>query len=636
MANQDDILGAMVKTLQQQNATIEKIGDALNAITFEMQQRIHHETDDDGHIYRPRPLSIKPKAAPDAAPDVVRLAKQYEYEPNEAELKHYQAEDEAANMFKKDILSFVRSLGKASSSLVKKFTALDTATTNLTKTEEAQTKKVSQFEQMMNILTEHKKKSPTHEYTAEENRDILRKLVKASKVDLDEHFAENTPVLSSKTFNGSLRRGMLDVDNDIKPKGFFDRIGMFMGKSLAYTSNITVQERRAHARKDLYPELEAKRSVELRQSDQNRAFNYEKVQAASAAKDLRFKAEDETKEEYEQRILKGIVTQHNYEAAEKLPDNVITGHRREVYKSELESIKKQEAELFKEKNTAESTIPAEKNIAAAVSVQQSATPTITPVEDSSNATSGASNIDTLTTNNLIVNGINVSEVMEEAIATMLDPTAIKEVLSEMNVNLDPTSIKDLLEAGIEPATAPATEGAFVDKLGDFINKNSQLIDDIKAHGIMLSDRMKKVEIDEFVVKSMLIGSLTINEKKDQGVSAEGSQTESALPDLNIDVDRARKTPGTGKLGKLARLGKAGLGIVGKVAAPIAAVMTLSDAVSGYTNAAENLGIEGREATFGEKLSSSLGSAVSGLSFGLIDEKNASKGIANFFGQENKT
>ena len=60
-------------------------------------------------------------------------------------------------------------------------------------------------------------------------------------------------------------------------------------------------------------------------------------------------------------------------------------------------------------------------------------------------------------------------------------------------------------------------------------------------------------------------------------------------------------------------------------------MTLSDAVSGYTNAAENLGIEGREATFGEKLSSSLGSAVSGLSFGLIDEKNASKGIANFFG-----
>lgn len=72
-------------------------------------------------------------------------------------------------------------------------------------------------------------------------------------------------------------------------------------------------------------------------------------------------------------------------------------------------------------------------------------------------------------------------------------------------------------------------------------------------------------------------------------------------------------------------------VLGKAALPLAAGMALYDGVTGYQDAAENLGIEGREATTGEKASSAAGSVVSGLTFGLVDKKDASKGIANFFG-----
>lgn len=84
----------------------------------------------------------------------------------------------------------------------------------------------------------------------------------------------------------------------------------------------------------------------------------------------------------------------------------------------------------------------------------------------------------------------------------------------------------------------------------------------------------------------------------------------------------------GFLGKVGGLAK---GVLGKAALPLAAGMAVYDGVTGYRDAAENLGIEGREATTGEKASSAAGSVVSGLTFGLLDKKTASKGIASFFG-----
>lgn len=71
--------------------------------------------------------------------------------------------------------------------------------------------------------------------------------------------------------------------------------------------------------------------------------------------------------------------------------------------------------------------------------------------------------------------------------------------------------------------------------------------------------------------------------------------------------------------------------LGKAAVPLALATTAYEGVTGYNNAAENLDIKDREATFGEKMSSAGGSILSGLSFGLLDEKSTSKGIAKFFG-----
>lgn len=84
----------------------------------------------------------------------------------------------------------------------------------------------------------------------------------------------------------------------------------------------------------------------------------------------------------------------------------------------------------------------------------------------------------------------------------------------------------------------------------------------------------------------------------------------------------------GGLGKLGNFAKGALGKLGPVAM---AGMAAYDAVSGFNEAGANLGIEGREATTGEKLSSAAGSALSGLTFGLLGKDTASKGIASLLG-----
>jgi hypothetical protein len=89
--------------------------------------------------------------------------------------------------------------------------------------------------------------------------------------------------------------------------------------------------------------------------------------------------------------------------------------------------------------------------------------------------------------------------------------------------------------------------------------------------------------------------------------------------------------GTKALGGLSKFGGLAKGVLGKLGPVAMAGMAAYDAVSGFNEAGANLGIEGREATTGEKLSSAAGSAVSGLTFGLLGKDTASKGIASLFG-----
>jgi hypothetical protein len=92
-------------------------------------------------------------------------------------------------------------------------------------------------------------------------------------------------------------------------------------------------------------------------------------------------------------------------------------------------------------------------------------------------------------------------------------------------------------------------------------------------------------------------------------------------------------PGGGGKDKPGKKGIGGriLSSVGKAArflGPAAAIAGAAySGVSGYQNTNENFDVEeGKEATTGQKVASTLGGVASGLTFGLLDEKSASQGI----------
>lgn len=80
-------------------------------------------------------------------------------------------------------------------------------------------------------------------------------------------------------------------------------------------------------------------------------------------------------------------------------------------------------------------------------------------------------------------------------------------------------------------------------------------------------------------------------------------------------------------------------VLGKLALPLAAGMAVYDGVQGWNRAGENFDVaEGQEATTGQKAASAGGSILSGLTFGLVDEKAASQGIhagASYVGEKAK-
>ena len=104
-----------------------------------------------------------------------------------------------------------------------------------------------------------------------------------------------------------------------------------------------------------------------------------------------------------------------------------------------------------------------------------------------------------------------------------------------------------------------------------------------------------------------------------------------LADAGTDVVTKKPSLATKALGGLGKVGNLAKGVLGKLGPVAMAGMAAYDAVSGFNEAGANLGIEGRDATLGEKLSSAAGSAASGLTFGLLSKDTASKGIASMFG-----
>ena len=104
-----------------------------------------------------------------------------------------------------------------------------------------------------------------------------------------------------------------------------------------------------------------------------------------------------------------------------------------------------------------------------------------------------------------------------------------------------------------------------------------------------------------------------------------------LADAGTDAVTKKPSVATKALGGLSKFGGLAKGVLGKLGPVAMAGMAAYDAVSGFNEAGANLGIEGRDATIGEKLSSAAGSAASGLTFGLLSKETASKGVASMFG-----
>jgi len=105
-----------------------------------------------------------------------------------------------------------------------------------------------------------------------------------------------------------------------------------------------------------------------------------------------------------------------------------------------------------------------------------------------------------------------------------------------------------------------------------------------------------------------------------GKQAEGGGGGSPLP-------APVPSPGTPDKAKKGVLGKVG-SVLGKVALPLAAVMAGMEAHSGYTKAGETLDLEpGQEPTFGQKLAGAGAGVMSGLTFGMIDEKKMAHTLA---------
>lgn len=123
----------------------------------------------------------------------------------------------------------------------------------------------------------------------------------------------------------------------------------------------------------------------------------------------------------------------------------------------------------------------------------------------------------------------------------------------------------------------------------------------------------------------------------------------SLPGLRLPRGKAPKGKSTkgskprvrsGKPGKMPMMGGGkgifkGLAKTAKFLGPVGAVLGVGmagyDAYAGWNAADENLGIGKEKLTTKNKASSALGGVISGLTFGLADEKNTSKGINNLLG-----
>ena len=166
--------------------------------------------------------------------------------------------------------------------------------------------------------------------------------------------------------------------------------------------------------------------------------------------------------------------------------------------------------------------------------------------------------------------------------------------------------------------------------------------DLGAASEKLKDMMEKLAIAVGIAVAAMAGF-----KAAKGIAALASGAAKAVKAAGGVLARvggaaARAAPGaaraaTGAVGGAARAASKFGKFIPGVGMVLTAGMAAADAYQGYTNAEKTLGLkEGEKATTGQKLSAAAGSALSGLTFGLISPETISKGIANAVGAGSDT
>jgi predicted chitinase len=199
------------------------------------------------------------------------------------------------------------------------------------------------------------------------------------------------------------------------------------------------------------------------------------------------------------------------------------------------------------------------------------------------------------------------------------------------------SSKEATTGGAAARTAALTAAIGADedpliKLRESLDSKLELVDKIKKDTSAMMLSLNGV--------TPTLGLLSVHDKLNLLIA------KSALGGLP-DLPNRRRTPGKTTPGKtpgktppgkkppggFSKVGKVLGGtarVLGKVAAPLAVGMAAYDAYQGATNAEETLGLkQGEKATTGQKIAAGAGSAISGLTFGLVDSQAASRFLAGY-------
>ena len=431
--------------------------------------------------------------------------------------------------------------------------------------------------------------------TTKEAAELQQKANKSKTGDALNLFG-NKSVKNDKGFIASMRRGMVDPDKDLGPeKGFMGKIGRGLGSMIA-SDGMSMQERRGYGRVTYQAEAADERLASGDKEAQKTPLAHEQRQLdelRSHVKQGNINTGNLSEDAYMEKAQKELITKNNEDARRRGGFSPKAKVFNEVKEPAIDKIDGQPVEQKKELASVDDLIrnkfkPRKKQDQQQVESSQ-------PKEASHARQNFVSSNKTGTMN---VTTLNVGAM---------------NVAGELAKKEEPTA------EGEEKKTPFKFGKPNVTKWGEIGKAGTQPV----AVGTPDKLNLENLTIAKLTVETLIANKTEGNtggESSPQAADGDGI----SIPDVNLGRTGSKGGKALGMLGKGAKL-------MGKLALPIAAGMTIMDGVSGYQNANENLGIQGREATFGEKMSSAAGSVASGLTLGMIDAKTASGAIKSFTG-----